>query len=511
MKKNYFSVPQLSKVQQAIAKDLGFTGTGTIETMAKMAKGNPAIHWLVAKWFVDLLNRGEWGTAWDEVFRDIVQDLGYDRPETAGTNSLASMFLTYMIDDQDEMMSELLSTVADVLNNASGLHTAPTQPKQETQGVDSVDFGKLMFPEQPKPPVMLDPVYVQKAKQLLTELRRELRRAGYTGDSTNVWFGDNAPTVADHSVIFANRLIFEGVGSDQDIDNWWYFSHQLMSYISSAISDGSNYESDRRALALAVIVFALDLGTTNDIAADTSRILSWPGLSTGLLDHWNNQILGNNGYLVDLLNVMCRGVLSVLATDRQHKQAQATVAKDQKQSITPHDAAVEAKQKADSEVSTAKANTKAALERVVEAGNAKLSTNVTLVNQFFRDARSHSRRCWLPTDFVSIFDISRANIHSSKSKQKLTDSVVALNTFVRTLQEELTKAGLDGSSFFTAYWLLQVATRSHYYQTIRSYNKFVPTKTSPADRKNQLNRLETLARDPKAHVVFWETAAKFLN
>ncbi len=53
MKKNYFSVPQLSKVQQAIAKDLGFTGTGTIETMAKMAKGNPAIHWLVAKWFVD--------------------------------------------------------------------------------------------------------------------------------------------------------------------------------------------------------------------------------------------------------------------------------------------------------------------------------------------------------------------------------------------------------------------------------------------------------------------------
>lgn len=511
MKKNYFSVPQLSVVQQAIANDLGFTGISTIETMAKMAKGNPAIHWLVAKWFVDLLNRGEWGTAWDEVFRDIVQDLGYDRPETAGTNSLASMFLTYMIDDQDEMMSELLSTVADVLNNASGLHTTPARPKQETQGVDSVDFSQLMFPEQPKPPVMSDPVYIQKAKQLLNELRKELQRAGYTGDSTTVWFGDNTPTVANHSAIFANRLIFEGTGSDQDIDNWWYFAHQLMSYISSAITNGSNYESDRRAVALATIVFALDLSTTNNKEYNTSEILTLPGLSAGLLDHWNDKILGDNGHLVELLGVMCRGVVSVLAADRQRKQTQALVAKDQNHPTTPYDAAVEAKQKADAEVNAAKANAKAALERVVEAGNAKLAPNATLVDHFFRDARSRDRKRWLPTDFVSVFDISRANIYSSKSKQKLADSVVVLNTFVRTLQEELTKAGLDGSSFFIAYWLLQVATRSHYYQTIRSYKRFVPAKTSATDRKNQLDRLESLAKNPKALVVFWETAAKFLN
>lgn len=511
MKKNYFSVPQLSKVQQAIAKDLGFTGAGTIETMAKMAKSNPAIHWLVAKWFVDLLNKGEWGSAWNEVFQDIVQDLGYNRPETAGTSALASMFLTYMIDDQDEMMAELLSTVGDVLNNAGGLHVTPSQPKQETQGIDSVDFSQLMFPEQPKPPVASDPVYIQKAKQLLNELRKELQRAGYTGDSTTVWFGDNTPTVANHSAIFANRLIFEGTGSDQDINNWWYFAHQLMSYISSAITNGSNYESDRRAVALATIVFALDLGTMHDIADHTSRILTLPGLSAGLLDHWNDKILGDNGHLVELLGVMCRGVVSVLAADRQRKEAQAPVAKDQKPSPTPYDAAVEAKQKADSEISTAKANAKAALERIVEAGNTKLTTNATLVDHFFRDARSHDRKRWLPTDFVSVFDISRANIHSSKSKQKLADSVVVLNTFVRTLQEELTKAGLDGSSFFTAYWLLQVATRSHYYQTIRSYKKFVPAKTSATDRKNQLDRLEALVRDPKALVVFWETAAKFLN
>ncbi len=63
MKKNYFAVPSLSKVQLAIAKDMGFNTVGTIETISAMTYGNPAIHWLVAKWLIDLLQTGEWGSA----------------------------------------------------------------------------------------------------------------------------------------------------------------------------------------------------------------------------------------------------------------------------------------------------------------------------------------------------------------------------------------------------------------------------------------------------------------
>lgn len=135
MKTNSFSVPELSTTQMTIAKNLGFTTTGTIETMISMAKGNPAIHWLVAKWFVDLLNKGEWGSAWSEVFQDILQHHGCNRPESNGTTELASLFLNYMVDDQDELMAELLSGVSDVLSKVIDLQDVSIQSKQETQSL----------------------------------------------------------------------------------------------------------------------------------------------------------------------------------------------------------------------------------------------------------------------------------------------------------------------------------------------------------------------------------------